>query len=166
MRVFLGEKMIKAYMQVDLNNPLAVRYMEYCLKSYEIVSDIITVEPIQCITPDTLLEELADIPNQDFRSPQEMASLHSNYRMVKRIAENKEDRFWILEHDAYLRPEHEDTFRMIMSKWWTMPTACLGMSNEFYTLKREVAQIYCDLVKKGTRRNALGMLHLYMVKAE
>lgn len=151
--------MIKGFMQVDLTNPLAVQYMEHALKSFEIVSDIFQVEVIQCITPDTYLPELEDIPNKDVRSPQELASLHSNYRMVKNIITAKE-RYWILEHDAYLKPEHEDVFRMIMSKWWTMPTACLGMSNEFYTVKPEVAKIYCSLVEKGTRRNALGVLHL------
>jgi len=150
--------MIKGYMQADLNNPLAVRYVDYTLKSFEPVSDIFQIEVVQCITPDTLLPELKDIPNQEVRSPQELGSLHSNYRMMKRILEG--ERFWILEHDAFFRAEHEDVFRMIMSKWWTMPTACLGMSNEFYTCKPEVAKVYCDLVESGTRRNSLGVLHL------
>ena len=151
--------MITGYMQVDLNNPLAVKYMDYCLKSFEPVSDIFKIEVVQCVTPDTLLPELENIPNKDARSPQELASLHSNYRFLKRSVETKE-RFWLLEHDAYLRPEHEDVFRMIMSKWITMPTACIGMSNEFYTCRPEVAKVYCDLVESGTRRNALGVLHL------
>ena len=48
-------------MQVDLNNPLAVKYMEYALKSFECVSDIFEIEVIQCITPDTFLPELENI---------------------------------------------------------------------------------------------------------
>lgn len=150
--------MIKGYMQVDFNNSLATRYLDRTLKSFEPVSDIFQIEAIQCITPETLLPELKNVPDQDFRSPQENASLHSNYRMMKRIAEG--EKFWILEHDAYFRKEHEDVFRMIMSKWWIMPTACLGMANEFYTSQSPIAKIYCELVETGTRRNAMGILHL------
>ena len=90
--------MAKAYMQVDLNNPLAVRYHERALESFQPVEDVFKIEVIQCITPDTLLEELSFISPKS-RSPQEMGSFHSNYRMIKRIS--KGEVFWIMEHDAY-----------------------------------------------------------------
>ena len=46
-----------------------------------------------------------------------------------------------------------------MSKWWTMPTACLGMANEFYTVQPNIAKKYCELVENGITLNALGILH-------
>lgn len=151
--------MIEAYMQVDLNNPLAVAYMKHALKSYEIVSDIFRVNVIQCVTPDTLLEELKDIPNQlKNRSPQELASLHSNYRAAKRMAAG--ERFWAIEHDAYLRPEHEDVFRMIMSKWLTKKTTLqIGMANEFWTTIPEIAKMFCDEIEKGWSSGPMSLLH-------
>jgi len=140
--------MIKAIMQIDLNNALALRYHEVALKSFERVSDIFEIEVVQCVLPTTLLPELKDIPNAlTKRSPQELASLHSNYRMAKRISEG--ERFWVLEHDAYLRPQHEDVFRMIMSKWLTKDsTFQLGMANEFWTTVPAIAKMYCEQVKK------------------
>ena len=146
-------------MQVDLNNPLAVAYMKHAVKSYEIVSDIFRVNVIQCVTPDTLLEELKDIPNQlTKRSPQELASLHSNYRAAKRMAAG--ERFWAIEHDAYLRPEHEDIFRMIMSKWLTKKsTLSLGMANEFWTTIPEIADLFCQEIEKGWFKGPMGLLH-------
>ncbi len=146
-------------MQVDLNNPLAVAYMKHALKSYEIVSDIFQVNVIQCITPDTLLEELKDIPNQlTKRSPQELASLHSNYRAAKRMAAG--ERFWAIEHDAYLRPEHEDVFRMIMSKWSTkQSTLQIGMANEFWTTIPEIAKMFCNEIEKGWNTGPMSLLH-------
>lgn len=151
--------MIEAYMQVDLNNPLAVAYMKHALKSYEIVSDIFRVNVVQCVTPDTLLEELKDIPNQlKNRSPQELASLHSNYRAAKRMAAG--ERFWAIEHDAYLRPEHEDIFRMIMSKWLTkQSTLQIGMANEFWTTIPEIAKMFCDEIEKGWSTGPMSLLH-------
>jgi hypothetical protein len=151
--------MIEAYMQVDLNNPLAVAYMKHALKSYEIVSDIFRVNVIQCVTPDTLLEELKDIPNQlARRSPQELASIHSNYRAAKRMAAG--ERFWTLEHDAYLRPEHEDIFRIVMSKWLTKKsTISLGMANEFWTTIPEIAELFCQEIRNGWSSGPMALLH-------
>jgi hypothetical protein len=153
--------MIKAVMQVDLDNTLALQYLELALKSYECVSDIFEIEVVQCVTPDTLLPELANIPDHPRaanRSPQEIASIHSNYRMIKRISEG--ERFWVLEHDAYLRPEHEETFRMLMSKWQMFPSAELGMANEFYTMWPEIAKLWCDVYEQnGYVSGPMGTLH-------
>lgn len=151
--------MIKGIINADLNNPLAVKYLEVTLKSYEIVSDIFEVEVIQCVTPDTLLDELKDIPNQlKNRSPQELASIHSNYRAAKRMANG--ERFWALEHDAYLRPEHEETFRMIMSKWLTKKTTLqIGMANEFWTTIPPIAEMFCKEIERGYARGPMALLH-------
>jgi len=158
-------------MQVDLNNELAVRYMNVALKSFESVSDIFEIEVVQCITPDTLLPELKD---KNFmttasdgsslrnRSPQEIGSLHSNYRMIKRLSEG--ERFWILEHDAYLRPDHEDTFRLVMSKWQQLAAAGLGMAFEFYTMQPEVAKYWIRLLESGTHMGPMGIMHYAVEK--
>ena len=158
--------MIKAYMQVDLNNELAVRYMERALQSYEPVKDIFEIEVVQCITPETLLPELTDnilitrnkenTPLRN-RSPQEIGSLHSNYRMIKRLSQG--EKFWVLEHDAYLRPQHEDVFRMLMSKWKQFPAAGIGTAFEFYTMNSEIAQIWIDTFLSGTHLGPMGIMH-------
>ena len=70
---FQDELMIEAYMGVDLNNPLAVKYNELSLKSFECVSDVLNINVIQCITPDTLFPHLTlskhkdIIKNMDYR---------------------------------------------------------------------------------------------------
>lgn len=159
--------MIKSYMQVDLTNDLACRYMDYALKSFERVKDIFEIEVVQCITPDTLLPELKDNPNITIdpdtgkplrnRSPCEIASLHSNYRMIKRMSEGEQ--FFVLEHDAYLRPDHEDVFRMVMSKWKEMPIILLGTAFEFYTMAPNIAEHWCDVFLRGTHLGPMGIAH-------
>jgi hypothetical protein len=158
--------MIKGYMQVDLNNELAVRYMEVALKSFERVSDIFEIEVVQCITPETLLPELINhkkvTHNKDgnpliMRSPQEIGSLHSNYRMIKRLSEG--ERFWVLEHDAFLRVNGEDVFRTLMSKWNQFPAAGIGMAFEFYTMWPEVAQKWIDVFLSGVNMGPMGIMH-------
>lgn len=151
--------MNKAYMQVDFNSSLAMKYCDLALKSFDRVSDILEIEVIQCVTPSTLLPELSDIPNAlKKRSPQELASIHSNYHMAKRISQG--ERFWVLEHDAYLRPQHEDVFRMIMSKWKTKDsTLNIGMANEFWTTIPDIAALYCNRIKKGWPSGPMSLLH-------
>lgn len=150
--------MIEGYMQVDLNNPLAVRYHEVALKSFECVSDIFKINVVQCITPDTLL----DLPFSDKkrRSPQEKASLCSQYRMHKRIADG--ENFFIMEHDAYLRPDQEGVFRMIMSKWEQMITLNIGIAMECYTCRRQISSLFCEFVENDQNTSTtgpMGILH-------
>lgn len=153
--------MIEGYMQVDLNDPLAVKYHKVALKSFERVSDIFRINVVQCITPDTLL----DLPFSEDkrRSPQEKASLCSQYRMHKRMSqEGPMNRFFIMEHDAYLRPDQEETFRMIMSKWEQMITLNVGIAMECYTCKRQISKLFCEAVEndKTTKMTGpMGILH-------
>lgn len=147
-------------MQVDLSSSLALKYNEVALKSFERVSDIFSIEVVQCIVPETLLPELSSVTERlrEKRSPQEIASLQSNYRMAKRIAQG--ERFWIMEHDAYLRPEYEDKFRMIMSKWLTKDsTLMIGMANECWTTVPEIAKRYCTEVENGWSTGPMALLH-------
>jgi len=154
-------------MQVDLNNELAVRYMEVALKSFERVSDIFEIEVVQCITPETLLPELTSIDALNYdkngklyrmRSPQEIGSMHSNYRMIKRLSQG--ERFWILEHDAFLRADGEDVFRTLMSKWQQFPAAGIGMAFEFYTMWPEVSQKWIDIFLNGAAMGPMGIMHI------
>jgi len=151
--------MIEAYMGVDLNNPLAVRYNELSLKSFECVSDVLNINVIQCITPDTLFPYLT-LSKHKNRSPQEEAHIHSTFRLMRRIANG--ERLWIMEHDAYLIPEEVDIFRRIMLKYTEMPTCNIGIALECYTVIPKVAKMFCDHVindKKHTCRGPMSILH-------
>jgi len=159
--------MIKGIMQVDLNNELAVRYKDYALKSFEPVKDIFEIEVTQCVTPDNFLEELEGEKGvtQNLktnkrlkaRSPQEIGSLQSKYLLTKRLAAG--EKFWIMEHDAYLRPQHENVFRMLMTKWQKFPCAGIGIANEFYTLWEDIAAIWIDLFLSGHPTGPMGITH-------
>jgi len=153
--------MIKAYMQVDFNNDLAMRYNEIALKSFERVSDIFKIEVIQCITPDNLLEELQHTPYWHTNkriTPGELGSYHSNYRMMKKLATAKR-RFWVMEHDAYLIPEHEDMFRKFTSKYKEMEVMLLGTATEIWTASPGVAKEHCKIVEAGTRKGTMSVMH-------
>lgn len=149
-------KKAKGIMNVDLNNPLAVRYMEVALKSWERVSDVFEIEVVQCITPDTLLPDVNNDTSQ--RSPQELAAFHTHYRHAKRIQNG--ERLWMMEHDAYFRPEGEEFFRMIMTKWERKISSFqLGMANEFWTTSADIAKRYCEFFEKGYKRGPMALLH-------
>lgn len=135
--------MIEAYMQVDLNNPLAVAYMNHALKSFDRVSDIFHINVIQCITPDALLD--INFSPTKTRSPQEKASLCSQYRIAQRMANG--EKIWMMEHDAYLIPEREEIFRIIMSKYTIMPVCNIGIAMECYTVQPKLAKMFCDLIE-------------------
>ena len=142
-------------MSVDFNNPLAMAYCDVALKSFEPVKDVFEIEIVQCIRPDTFLDELKNIPNQDHSSPMELAALHTHYKQILRMAEGES--FFHMEHDAYLR--NEEVFRMILSKYQQMPVAQLGMANEFYTMWPEVAQIYVNMILERPRKGPMGIFH-------
>lgn len=147
---------IKAYMQIDLDNPVAVAYSVLALKSFEPVQDIFEIEVVQCVTPKTFLPELSDLIWKG-KTPSEVASFHSTYRMLKRIAAG--ERFWIMEHDAYLIPEHIPTFRKIMTKYKQMGTCVIGMATECFTVNPKVAKIYCENVERGRAYGNMSNLH-------
>ena len=146
----------KGIMNVDLNNPLAVRYMEVALKSWERVSDVFEIEVVQCITPDTLLPDVNN--DTSTRSPQELAAFHTHYRVAKRIQNG--ERLWMMEHDAYFRPEGEEFFRMIMTKWERKNSSFqLGMANEFWTTTPKIAKRFCEEFENGYKRGPMALLH-------
>lgn len=143
-------------MQLDLDNPVAVAYSKLALKSFEPVSDVFEIELVQCITPKTLLPELIDLTWKG-KTPSEIASFHSTYRMIKRIQNG--EHFWIMEHDAYLIPEHIDTFRKVLSKDHQFATCVVGMATECFTVSANVAKIYCENVERGRAFGNMSNLH-------
>lgn len=146
----------RGIMNVDFGNPLAVKYMNVALESFQRVSDIFEVTVVQCITPDTLLPNVNN--NLSGRSPQELAAFHTHYRAAKRMASG--ERIWMLEHDAYLRPEGEEFFRMIMSKWLNKKSSMqLGMANEFWMTIPPIAKMYCEAFENNYDRGPMQLLH-------
>lgn len=145
---------LKAYQLVDLNNPISVEYSTHSINSFEPVSDILDIEPIQCVVPSTLPTDrfYGDSP---VRSVYEQSCFASHYMLVKRLAEG--EKFIIMEHDAYLWPERVNIFReLIQEKVLTRFDAFyLGIANEFYTLKRTVASAYMSLFNENLRGGPL-----------
>ena len=107
---------MKAYMLVDFDNPVSVRYCEIAIDSFEpvIQRGILDIIPTQCITPKTLptvekdynwSNSLAMIDNMHGHRAKPMheterAGMCSHWELMRR--QRYEDRFFIMEHDAYL----------------------------------------------------------------
>lgn len=145
--------MIKGYMQGDLRNPIVHKYLKHSLPSWEPVSDVFEVRLVQCMLPNeklvddsgkVILDETSFNPDKK-RSPQEIASIMSQYRMMKRISEGHS--LWIMEHDAYLKPKGVDEMRRVFSKYHQLMTVCVGIAMECYTCQPEVASIFCKMVE-------------------
>lgn len=147
---------ITAYMQLDFDNPIAVAYSKLALQSFEPVKDIFNIEVVQCITPQTYLPELSHL-TWNKKTPSEVASFHSTYRMLKRIEQG--EKLWIMEHDAYLIPEHEDTFRKVLGKYEELAVVVVGMATECFTASPDVARIYCENVERGRAYGNMSNLH-------
>jgi len=147
---------INAFMQIDLDNPIAVAYSELALRSFEPVKDIFNIEVVQCITPQTYLPSLSHLVWKH-KTPSEIASFHSTYRMLKRIEHG--EKLWIMEHDAYLIPENEATFRKVLGKYEQLAVAVVGMATECFTANAEVARIYCENVERGRAYGNMSNLH-------
>lgn len=158
--------MIKGIIQADLNNDTVKRYLEHSLRSFEPVKDIFEIEVIQCVTPESDLigpVNMSSFDESKKRSPQEKASLLSQYRLMRRLSEGHS--FFIMEHDAYLRPEYEDVFRMVMSKYRQMMVCNIGIAMECYTCHNIVAEIFCYHVEYDSEhkmRGPMGILHASM----
>ena len=145
--------MITGYIQADLKNPIVHKYLEHSLKSFERVKDVFNIQIIQCIVPDEILwddnnKKLLDKNSFDpskGRSPQEIASLMSQYRLHRRLANG--ERFYIMEHDAYLHPEEELSFRRILEKFHTHFVNNIGIAMECYTSCPDISKMFCEKVE-------------------
>lgn len=162
---------VKGIMQGDLRNPIVHKYMKYALNSWKCVSDLFEIEVVQCVKPHQDLNhplEYKDVQlgwksfNPDKgRSPQEIASLLSQYRYMNQIAEGED--LFIMEHDAYLKPDGEQEFRRVMGKFKQLLVCNVGIAMECYTCRPEVAKIFCELVENDydhSYRGPMTFLHV------
>jgi len=156
--------MIDAFIICDFNNPLSMRYLELSLKSFEPVSDIVNITPVQCTTPDTLPirfeKNQEPIPfyvakdGVDYLHARFFGGtfcdheihnsiMHSQFVLIERIA--KGEPIAIMEHDAALI--NEDSFRYMIDQYWGevdifMPGTCM----EFYGLSQRYAEKFVELM--------------------
>lgn len=123
---------MKAYMICDMNNPVSTHYLELSLSQFSII-DSLDIEPYQCFTPETLPEFEFDETRQ--RTPSEKATIYTHYSLWKKAIETGED-FWIMEHDAYLRPDRIDSFWDAIQKYedpkFNICSITLGIGAEMY----------------------------------
>jgi len=157
--------MIDAYMICDMGNPLSMRYVELSLASFEPVSDIVSITPVQCTTPDTLpirFEKnqepipfyVGEAGPDDYLHARFFGGtfcdnevynsiMHSQLMLIERIAAGEP--IAIMEHDAALI--NEETFRTMVDEHWGevdvfMPGTCM----EFYGMTQRYAEKFVDLM--------------------
>lgn len=148
---------MRAYQILDFDNPLSVQYQQHSAQSLAPLSDLIQITPVQCTTPATLPTGL--LYDKKKRTETEKAALVSHYNLVKRLAAGEE--FIILEHDAYLWPDRESNFRFLFGHVHYSMWNC-GIAAECYTMNKEVAKIFCDMVENDSThgyRGPLAIMH-------
>src|SRR6056300_797664 len=148
---------MKAYMIMDFNNPVSVSYSKMSIESFKCVEDLIEIIPIQCTKPKDLvwidevdqwgvgpMIEIEGLkfsfwPHQVIRSGDrdwtkiEKAVVVSH---LKLMLKEEQERFIIMEHDAYLTDEEKfrsDFKRMTNYAIWMPGIAmeCYSISNKF-----------------------------------
>jgi hypothetical protein len=154
--------MVRGYVQADLRSPVVHKYLQKALESWKCVEDVFEIIVVQCIKPNEDLYDsvkyreveirVSDFDSSKRRSPQEIASLLSQYRYMKRIA--KGEQLFIMEHDAYL--EGEEEFRRVLGKFHQMLVCNVGIAMECYTCCADVAEIFCELVENDYDHNYRG----------
>ena len=147
---------MKAYMIADLNNPTSVRYTEIALESWKPVSEL-DIEVIQCYTPDTiseleplynwqpLLHHLQRDNGNTYSTPSERAGDISHWQLIKKRAESY-DRFWVMEHDAYLLDADEFKRQLDFTITHGLDYANLGLFMSCYSFSRRCALNMNDLL--------------------
>lgn len=145
--------MVEGYIQANLKNPIVHKYLELSLKSFRPVSDVFNINIIQCMVPGEQLKThdghvilgQENFNEEKKRSPQEIASIISQYRLMRRIANG--ERLFIMEHDAYLFPSEEPEFRRVMGKYDQLLVCNIGIAMECYTCHPEIAKRFCEWVE-------------------
>lgn len=148
-----------AYQLVDLNNPVSVRYSQHSINSFKPVSDILNIVPVQCIVPSTL-------PQDRFygdslkRSVYEQSCFCSHYNLIKKRLSG--EKFFIMEHDAYLWPHNQVIFRKLVQNYLKYEVFYIGIANEFYYLSERMCEYYVAALEEG---NIYGgpMSHVHLV---
>ncbi len=130
---------VKAFQIVNFDDPLSMRYLEHSQRSFEPVRDVLEIEPVQCVTPNTIPPENS-FKEKDTRTLFEQACFASHYNLVKRLGHGEE--FIIMEHDAYLWPDRIDVFYELITQKEKFSAFYLGISNEFYSLNKAISRKY------------------------
>lgn len=156
---------MKAYMLVDFDNPVSVRYCEIAIDSFKpvIQRGILDIIPTQCITPQTLhtvkndyfwQKSLATIDGSNTREPKpmhetEMSGMCSHWELMRR--QRYEDRFFIMEHDAYLldADDFEKAYDFMLEH--DIAHANLGLYMSCYSYNKHSAQWMYDQLTRDNR---------------
>ena len=149
-----------AYQIVDFDNPISMEYSRISIESFQpaieagIFSEII---PVQCVTPSTLSEyedmftwhkSLTDIDTMNGQgeiSPTERSGNISHWLLMKQAGETDE-RFFILEHDAYLLDVNMFKKCVDRMNQHEMSYANLGLFMSCYSYNKECAEWCWDLL--------------------
>jgi hypothetical protein len=140
------------------NNPISMEYHELSKKSFEPVNDIIEIVPFEAITPhhsdfeehesrynwQHLLSHDSIRNSKDFKkphSPTERAGMCSHWELIRQRSLTDEP-FFVTEHDTYLIPEKEDSFRQSLELWedYDLHYANIGLYMGCYSLSRTFAE--------------------------
>ncbi len=156
---------IKFYQIVMSDNPISMDYHELSKKSFEPVNDIIEIVPFEAITPhhpdfeehesrynwQHLLSMDSKHNSKKFdkpHSPTERAGMCSHWELIRQRSLSDEP-FFVTEHDTYLLPEREDSFRELLELWedYNLHYANIGLYMGCYSLSRTFAEQATILLK-------------------
>ena len=130
----------------DLNSSISSLLLSVSHASFKPLGDLLDINLFQCFTPETIPRDKLYGDNKK-RSVYEQACFASHYSLVSKLRDGEE--FIIMEHDAYLWPEHVDHFKSLWSRYKDFDVFYPGISNEFYTLTSRVAEAYVENVDRG-----------------
>ena len=151
---------MKAYQIVDFDNPVSVEYSRISQESFApaieagLISEII---PVQCVTPKTLPQyehlfnwkkSLASVDTKEGDgtiSPTERSGNVSHWLLMKQAGETDE-RFFIMEHDAYLTDLDMFEKCIIRMNEHEMCYANLGLFMSCYSYTKNCAKWQWDLL--------------------
>jgi hypothetical protein len=161
-------KKIKFYQIVMKGNPISEEYARLSRESFECVSDIIEIEQFDAITPESpeydshqsrynwqrSLMRMDNRSTQDQESydhphsPSERAGMCSHWELLRQRSETDE-RFYVMEHDSYLWPQHEEVFRGLLETIDVLEHeyANIGLYMGCYSVSKEFANLAFDLLK-------------------
>ena len=148
------------------DNPTSMEYHELSKKSFEPVNDIIEIVPFEAITPhhpefeehesrynwQHLLSMDSKHNSKNFQqphSPTERAGMCSHWELIRQRSLTDEP-FFVTEHDTYLIPEHEDSFRESLELWedYDLHYTNIGLFMGCYSLSKTFAEQATVLLNK------------------
>ncbi len=149
---------IKFYQIVIPDNPVSMEYHEISKKSFECVSDVIEIVPFEAITPNHpdfkehesrynwqhLLSTDSLRRSKKFdqpHSPTERGVMCSHWELIRQRSISYEN-FFVTEHDTYLEPRYEETFRTVleMSEDYGLHYTNIGLFMGCYSLSKTFAE--------------------------